>query len=396
MMDINEYIYNLPENRIAKFPLPKRDDAKLLHYKNGVITHDHFYDVDKYIDTNSTLVFNNTRVIPARLYFKKETGAIIEIFLLEPITPSALVIEAMQAYKKVTWFCTIGNVKKWSTQNTLALQVNNTEVKATLLNKEKGIVEFEWTTQHSFAEIISLIGNTPLPPYLKREATPEDRERYQTIYSQNHGAVAAPTAGLHFTDNVFTKLKAMQIRKEFVTLHVSAGTFMPVKTNNALAHTMHSEQIIVETSVIKNLIENKNKIVVVGTTSMRTLESLYWMGIRCINKKTDYQFVTQHEPYLSNENKKTEPKVALQALYEQLIKEEKELLIGETAIYIHPGYDFRLCDGLITNFHQPGSTLMLLVAAFVGDDWKKIYAEALANDYRFLSFGDSSLLWRKD
>jgi S-adenosylmethionine:tRNA ribosyltransferase-isomerase len=396
MIDINEYIYDLPEIRIAKFPLPKRDDDRLLQYKNGVITHDRFYNVDKHIDTNSTLVFNNTRVIPARLYFKKETGAIIEIFLLEPIAPSALVVEAMQAYGKATWVCTIGNVKKWGVQNSLLLQVSNVEVKATLLNKEKGIVEFEWTTQHSFAEIISLIGNTPLPPYLKREATPEDRERYQTIYSQHHGAVAAPTAGLHFTENVFNNLQAKQIRKEFVTLHVSAGTFMPVKTNNALEHTMHSEQIIVEASVIKNLIETKNKIIVVGTTSMRTIESLYWMGLRCINKKTDYQFVTQHEPYLSNEQQKTDPKVALQALYDQLIEEEKELLIGETSIYIHPGYEFTLCDGLITNFHQPGSTLMLLIAAFVGEDWKKIYAEALANNYRFLSFGDSSLLWRKN
>lgn len=395
MIDINEYIYDLPEERIAKFPLPKRDDAQLLQYKNGIITHDRFFNLSTFIEPESTLVFNNTRVIPARLFFKKETGASIEIFLLLPLSPSELVVEAMQASGKATWVCAVGNLKKWNAESSLRIRVDDIEVKATLRNKEKGFVEFEWPPHLSFAEVISMVGNTPLPPYLKREATPEDRERYQTIYSQNHGAVAAPTAGLHFTDAVFNRLEENRIRREFVTLHVSAGTFMPVKTTDALEHIMHSEQIVVETGVIKKLIESKSKIVVVGTTSMRTLESLFWMGMRVLNKIENYQLVTQHEPYLYDQHESLNPKDALKALYTKLLEEEKELLIGETSIYIHPGYDFKVCDGLITNFHQPGSTLMLLVAAFIGEDWKRVYKEALANEYRFLSFGDSSLLWRK-
>jgi S-adenosylmethionine:tRNA ribosyltransferase-isomerase len=394
MIAIDDFKYNLPEHRIAKYPLAKRDNAQLLIYKEGNIKQDHFFNLSDYIDAHSTLVFNNTKVIPARLFFTKDTGALLEIFLLHPISPSELVLEAMQAAGSSVWACTIGNVKRWTANATLTLSFEGVTLQATLVNKEKGHVLFQWPTHLSFAKVISLTGNTPLPPYLNREATQEDKERYQTIYSQHDGAVAAPTAGLHFTDHVFEKLKTKSINSEFVTLHVSAGTFMPVKTANALEHTMHSEQIIVAADVIKSLIETQNQVIVVGTTSMRTLESLYWMGVRCIHSKTDYQQVTQHEPYLPEQHKKIKPKEALEALYNQLLKDDKELLIGETSIYIHPGYDFKVCDGLITNFHQPGSTLMLLVAAFVGNDWKKIYQHALDNNFRFLSFGDSSLLWK--
>jgi len=346
MIAIDDFKYNLPEHRIAKYPLAKRDNAQLLIYKEGNIKQDHFFNLSDYIDAHSTLVFNNTKVIPARLFFTKDTGALLEIFLLHPISPSELVLEAMQAAGSSVWACTIGNVKRWTANATLTLSFEGVTLQATLVNKEKGHV------------------------------------------------VAATTAGLHFTDHVFEKLKTKSINSEFVTLHVSAGTFMPVKTANALEHTMHSEQIIVATDVIKSLIETQNQVIVVGTTSMRTLESLYWMGVRCIHSKTDYQQVTQHEPYLPEQHKKIKPKEALEALYNQLLKDDKELLIGETSIYIHPGYDFKVCDGLITNFHQPGSTLMLLVAAFVGNDWKKIYQHALDNNFRFLSFGDSSLLWK--
>jgi len=396
MIAIEEYKYDLPDNRIAKFPLAKRDDAQLLVYQEGKIIHDRFFNLPDHIKSDSTLIFNNTKVIPARLYFTKETGATIEIFLLQPIKPSDLVIEAMQATGAAVWACTIGNVKRWTANTTLTISFQDIMLHATLLDKEKGYVMFRWPAHLSFAEVISLTGHTPLPPYLNREATQEDKERYQTIYSQHDGAVAAPTAGLHFTDEVFTKLEAKDVTKQFVTLHVSAGTFMPVKTSNALEHTMHSEQIIVSAEVIKSLIDTNQQIIVVGTTSMRTLESLYWMGLRCLDGKVDYQQVSQHEPYQSTRHKEIKPKEALQALYNQLKKDDKELLIGETSIYIHPGYDFKLCDGLITNFHQPGSTLMLLVAAFVGDDWRKIYNAALDNNYRFLSFGDSSLLWKKN
>ncbi len=393
-LNINDYKYNLPQDKIALYPLEERDQSKLLVYKNGHITHSSFNNLSQFLPENSILFFNNTKVIPARLIFHKDTGASIELFLLNPILPSPLVSLAMESKGCSQWRVTIGNAKRWNDGKPLVMHVKGAELTASLIDKEKGIVKFSWSPESlTFSEIISKAGATPLPPYLKREVEASDRERYQTIYSKNDGAVAAPTAGLHFTNNVFASLKSKNIETDFLTLHVSAGTFQPVKVENALNHTMHAEQIVISKSTIENLLEGNRKIIAVGTTSLRTLESLYWYGVM-LQANSDAEFIiNQDRPYLKDQIE-MEFSQAIEKVYAKMERDQVNELIGETSIYIIPGYTFKSCEALITNFHQPGSTLMLLVAAFVGTDWKEIYELALQENYRFLSFGDSSLLFR--
>jgi S-adenosylmethionine:tRNA ribosyltransferase-isomerase len=382
-IDINEYLYDLPADRIAFHPLEKRDHSKLLVYRRGEILHRNFFQIADFLDINSLLVMNNTRVIPARLRFKKQTGAAIEIFLLNPIEPSQLVQQAMTARGSATWQCTIGNVRRWTNGTVL----EHDQLHAELIDREKSIVKFNWPTDLTFAEVIARLGETPLPPYLKRDADENDRKRYQTVYAQHEGAVAAPTAGLHFTDELLGQLKQKDILPAWVTLHVGAGTFMPVKAHNAIEHPMHEEQVVVNRTLIEQLLTGR-KIVAVGTTSLRVLESIYWFGCKLERDKNAEFNVTQTDAYGKVEA--IETRKSLGNVIERL--SNKASIGGRTSIYIYPGYNFHLCDALITNFHQPGSTLMLLVAAFIGKDWKRVYDEALSKDYRFLSYGDSSLL----
>lgn len=388
-ISISDYTYTLPPERIAVYPLANRDQSKLLFYDRGAIDHHIFSSLPGLLPADSLLFFNDTKVIPARLHFQKDTGAVIEIFLLHPVLPSSLVMEAMQAHHRCTWQCTLGNLKRWKDEP-LFKTFHGITLKATLHDREAGLVEFEWATDHSFAEVVNLAGETPLPPYLHRKAEQADRERYQTIYSHHEGAVAAPTAGLHFTPAIFEQLKAKGITHDFVTLHVSAGTFQPVKVENAVEHVMHNEQVVVTRGNLDHLLSGRY-IVPVGTTSMRTLESLYWYGVKLLKDPKAVFTISQHEAYAATDRRPSRDE-ALRAVIDYMDRNQLDLLTGETSIYIMPGYTFRICEALITNFHQPGSTLILLVAAFIGEDWRKVYKESLANGYRFLSYGDSSLL----
>jgi S-adenosylmethionine:tRNA ribosyltransferase-isomerase len=384
---MRDYSYDLPDNRIAEFPLTPRDSAKLLIWRAGVTTHARFAQLADFLDSSSILFFNDTRVIPARIHFKKDTGAQIEVLLMAPVTPP-LTQPIMSSKGNCQWRCLIGNLKRWSERVTLTLQVKAVTLHAVLVDRDKGIVQFEWTPEITFAEVLEKIGDTPLPPYIHRSTTDEDRGRYQTVYARHKGAVAAPTAGLHFTDDVIRSLTEKNIQTDFLTLHVSAGTFLPVKTEDALAHRMHEEQIVVTRTNILNLLSGK-KVVAVGTTSMRTLESLYWFGcLLAADPEAPFE-IPQDIPYL--------PHIIKLSVYDSLQNvlqrmSQRETIQGRTSIFIRPGYTFQVCDSLITNFHQPGSTLLLLVAAFAGPGWKSIYEEALKKGYRFLSYGDSSLI----
>lgn len=389
-MHISDYTYQLPPDKIAIYPLPQRDASKLLVCRNDSITHTEFGSLGDHLPDNAFLFFNDTRVIPARLHFRKETGAVIEIFLLNPIAPSPLIAETMASMGKCSWQCTIGNFKKWPDDVSLEKKSDGLTIVASLQDRAKSIVRFSWESGESFAEIIRRMGETPLPPYIKREAEKEDVERYQTVYSHYDGAVAAPTAGLHFTPAVFKKLGQKKIAHDFLTLHVSAGTFQPIKTQDAEKHIMHEEQIIFRRRNLENLLAPNRLITAVGTTSMRTLESVYWFGARLITDPHAEFNITQDDPYVFASPPSLQE--ALQAVGHYMDRHRVDEIIGETSIYIRPGYTFRICDALITNFHQPGSTLILLVAAFIGEKWREIYDEALKNDYRFLSYGDSSLL----
>lgn len=411
----SDYHYILPDEKIARFPLEKRDEAKLLVYKNQYIYHSQFKNITQELveelGKSITLFFNNTRVIPARLHFYKESGGIIEIFLLSPILPSSVSF-AMLSQETCVWKCLVGGLKKWKdgTVLTRQLTVNEEviEISVELINREAQTVKFSWQINEmrntvannlTFAEVITLFGNTPLPPYLNRKAQETDKQQYQTVYAKNEGAVAAPTAGLHFTDEVLQTLTAQGITTDFVTLHVGGGTFQPIKTENAVAHQMHAEQIIVSQTNIQNLLKSE-KICAVGTTSMRTLESLYWLALEVFydNETVKQQlingsfFITQFQPY-QYDLQLPDKQVVMKSLLQFMQSQNIENISGETQIMILPSYQFRCCDALITNFHQPETTLMLLVAAFVGENWKAIYQAALDNNYRFLSYGDSSLLF---
>ncbi len=397
---LSDFNYELPPERIAKFPLDQRDQSKLLCYERGEIQHHTFRQLPDLLPNGSLMVFNNTKVIPARLYFRRRTGAVIEIFLLTPVNPSPLIQVCMQAQGEVTWESMIGNLKKWKEQEVLSTELNHNGHKlilnATLVNREKKWIKLSWTPKSfTFASIVEIAGEVPLPPYLNRKAEPEDKPRYQTVYSTNEGAVAAPTAGLHFTNSVLDKLSSKNIRLTYLTLHVSAGTFQPIKSEDPRAHTMHSEQMVFSKSNIEDLLlKDRKKLIAVGTTSMRSLESLYWYGVKLLIDKNEVFEIQQDYPYKHSKRRLPSTQEALGTLLKLMEMENRTVLTGTTSIYIYPGYDFKMVDGLITNFHQPGSTLMLLVAAFVGKDWKNIYRAAMEEQYRFLSYGDSSLLWR--
>jgi S-adenosylmethionine:tRNA ribosyltransferase-isomerase len=391
-LSVNEYTYHLPEDRIAAHPLPDRDQSKLLVYRKGKIVHTHFKDITGFLPNNTALYFNDTRVIPARLHFTRDTGSQIELFLLNPVQPSRFLADAMKAAGTCTWQCMIGNLKRWKPGMILMKNHGEFSITVRLLDREAGLVEFSWQPENqSFAEILNSTGITPLPPYIKREAGLSDRERYQTVYSAKAGAVAAPTAGLHFTERVLQQLAAKGIETNFLTLHVSAGTFQPIKTENALAHTMHEEQMVITRKNLEHLMQPGKFTVAVGTTSMRTLESLYWFGVKLQQDSNATFDIKQHDPYQTY-TRIPDKTQALHLVKDYMDRNELNELTGHTSIYIHPGYAFRVCEALVTNFHLPGSTLMLLVAAFIGHDWKTVYDAALQHQYRFLSYGDSSIL----
>ena len=397
VLSISDYNYPLPEDRIAKYPLPERDHSKLLIYKDEEVREDRFFRVGDYIPAHSLLVYNNTRVIQARLVFHKPSGARIEIFCLEPLVPHDYQL-SLSSTVGCTWKCMIGNAKKFrDTSIDLPVQVAGNTV---LLRATKGdqtgntfAVTFLWNGDMSFAEILDAAGELPIPPYLNRPTEESDKTTYQTVYSRIKGSVAAPTAGLHFTDAVRADLRQRGIKTTELTLHVGAGTFQPVKTEDANLHTMHTEIIAVSRQAIADILANLGHVVAVGTTSMRTLESLYFLG--CMLHEGDTSMhVPQFMPY---EQEWTLPtKDALLTLINYLDDTRQDTLHAETQIMIKPGYRFRVVQQLITNFHQPKSTLLLLVSAFVGADWKKIYSYALSHDFRFLSYGDSSILFRNN
>ncbi len=395
-ISLQDYIYDLPAERIAQYPLAERDSAKLLVYRAGKIAHQQFYDIADVLPPDTLLVLNDTKVVPARLYFQRVTGALIEVLLLHPDTP-AEVAESMRTTSSCTWQCMIGNKKKWKENEVLTkileMPEGNITLTATWKNIHTQTVTFAWDSPRlSWAELLSHIGNLPLPPYIAREATEEDAQRYQTTYAKQEGAVAAPTAGLHFTPRVFETLKQKNILPEYITLHVSAGTFQPVKVENVVEHPMHAEQLVFTYQNIQHLLQHAGKVVAVGTTSMRALESLYWYGAKILVGQTDF-YIPKLLPYQLQEPPTLE--ASLEAILAHMGRQGADKIWGETEILIYPSYVFKVCKGLITNFHLPSTTLMLLIASFIGEDWRKVYAEALAQDYRFLSYGDSSLLLPK-
>ena len=397
---IDEYNYPLPDERIAKYPLAKRDASKLLVYNNQKITESVFSSVSDFLPCNTLLVYNNTRVIQARLLFKKDTGASIEVFCLEPLQPADYA-QSLGSTTECVWKCMIGNLKKWK-EGKLSKQIELAGEKCTFTAERHQTegnthsVKFSWDNAAiHFADILENAGELPIPPYLHRKTEESDLTTYQTVYSKIKGSVAAPTAGLHFTEDVFDSLKPKQITIEEVTLHVGAGTFQPVKTRDIAEHHMHTEVISVQRSTIENLLKQLGNIIAVGTTSVRTLESLYYIGSSPLNPpKGDLHVlhVDQWAPYQTKDKLTT--REALQNIIDYLETNNLTTLHAETQIMIKPGYKFRVVDGMITNFHQPKSTLLLLVSAFVGGNWKQIYDYALENDFRFLSYGDSSLLMK--
>ncbi len=397
-ISILDYTYDLPAERIALHPLAERDASKLLVYKNGNIREDIYKNIAEHLPAESLLIFNNTRVIKARIRFQKSSGGVIEIFLLEPF--QADYTSTLSAIKKTTWKCMIGGVSKWK-EGELNWEsgVKSLELKATLLEKldDAYVVQFSWTPDDlSFAEVLEQAGDIPLPPYIKRKTETADTERYQTIYAKDEGSVAAPTAGLHFTPAIFSKLTAKNIQTDFVTLHVGAGTFKPVKAATMQDHEMHAEWIDVSAAMIKNLVEQIDKTVVaVGTTSLRTLESLYWMGVKAnLNPAIEQLQINQWEVYEEPlTNSSLSAKEALSSLLNWMKVNNRDRLFTQSQILIAPGYHFKIAKAIITNFHQPQSTLLLLVSAAIGGDWKKNYAYAMQNNFRFLSYGDGSLLF---
>ncbi|MEP6926337.1 MAG: S-adenosylmethionine:tRNA ribosyltransferase-isomerase [Ginsengibacter sp.] len=403
-LSINDFDYFLPPEKIAMFPLEERDQSKLLIYKNGIISEDIYLNLSNHLPPKTFLVFNDTKVIKARILFTKSSGAVIEIFCLEPHEDVNDYAVVLRKKNSVRWKCMIGGAGKWKQKylgKNLLIDGNSVTLKAELVKKlsDAYIVELSWNPGDcSFAEIIENAGETPLPPYIKRKAEVIDAERYQTIYSMFEGSVAAPTAGLHFTEKIFSSLEQKNIDKGFVTLHVGAGTFKPVKSETMEGHLMHAEWINVSTQFIEQLLKNiTNQIICIGTTSVRTIESLYWMGVKAMLQPDitiDWLAIKQWEVYEEDLLKKTcTPKKALTALLEFLQKKKTKRLLIRTQIIIAPGYQFKLTNGLITNFHQPKSTLLLLVAAMAGKDWKKIYEYALNNNFRFLSYGDGCLIF---
>ena len=396
---IEDYNYSLPDDRIAKYPLEQRDFSKLLIYDDEGPRTGNFRDISSYLPEGALMVFNDTKVVPARLHFRRQSGAHIEIFCLEPVSPEEYV-SMFAVTERCRWKCIVGNVKRWK-GDVLSLynplddeRICAMDLRAELVERlgEASIVELSWQGGLPFSQVLDICGSVPIPPYLNRETEAVDLERYQTLYARYRGSVAAPTAGLHFTDTVLDRIREKGISTETVCLHVGAGTFLPVKSSLVSEHSMHREPFVVSLELIERLLSGPVKVIAVGTTSVRTLESLYYVGVKCLENgfPTD---VEQWEPYQRDYGYSVEE--SLKAIVSYLNDNGlTELKIG-TRIIIVPGYRFRIVDILVTNFHQPQSTLLLLISAFVGGDWKSIYDHALTNDFRFLSYGDSSLLFRR-
>ena len=395
---IKDFDYELPDERIAKFPVAQRDHSKLLVYNKGKVGDDMFFNIASYLPKGALMVFNNTRVIQARIHFRKETGALIEVFLLEPAIPADYE-QMFQAKGTCSWLCMVGNLKKWK-EGTLrrTFQVKGHDITLTATRRgEQGtshLVDFTWDCESfTFADILEGVGELPIPPYLNRETQDSDKVTYQTVYSKIKGSVAAPTAGLHFTDEVLHSIDARGIEREELTLHVGAGTFKPVKSDEIAGHAMHTEYICVSRNTLERLIAHDACAIAVGTTSVRTLESLYYIGARLADNpdaSEEQLHIDQWEPYDTHPS--LTPVEALRNVLDYLDRNGLSALHGSTQIIIAPGYEYKIVKMLVTNFHQPQSTLLLLVSAFVHGDWRKIYDYALAHDFRFLSYGDSSLL----
>lgn len=399
---IRDFAYELPEDRIAQYPLSERDASKLFVFKDGAISQQIFRDLPRLLQANDCLIFNDTRVIHARMYFEKPTGAQIEILCLEPTDPSE-VSASFARHHTCQWKVMVGNAKRWKVGEILTKTIpsdsGSYRLSVELCAKVTGayIVQFSWDGDNTFAEVLEGSGVLPLPPYLNRDTEAEDEERYQTVYAQADGSVAAPTAGLHFTQTVFDALREKSIKPIFVTLHVGAGTFKMVKAPTMEGHDMHMERIHVSANAIEQMRRavDKNRLIAVGTTSLRTMESIYWFGVKLLaGQDMNAFFVGQWEPY-DLSVKSVAVSESLEAVLDWMRKRGEGYLDGHTQLLIAPGYQIRLADALITNFHQPQSTLLLLVSAFIGDDWRRVYNYALQNDFRFLSFGDSSILFKK-
>lgn len=405
-IQISDYNYALPDERIAKYPLPQRDHSKLLVYRKGEVAEDSFFNLPSYLPQGALMVFNNTRVIQARMHFRKTNasgeplGALIEIFLLEPAQPSDYE-QMFQTRDYCSWLCLVGNLKKWkegTLTRTIIVNQHETTVSATRLGEQgtSQLIQFHWDTPDvSFADVIDAMGELPIPPYLNRNTEESDKTTYQTVYSKIKGSVAAPTAGLHFTPEVLRALDAHGIDREELTLHVGAGTFRPVKCDLIADHEMHTEYIAVHRQTLEKLLAHDCWAIAVGTTSVRTLESLYYMGVKVFYNpdiSEEQLHVSQWEPYEEGSGQRVDVKASLQALLDWMDCRQLRVLHSSTQIIIAPGYDYKIVRMLVTNFHQPQSTLLLLVSAFVHGDWHKIYDYALAHDFRFLSYGDSSLL----
>lgn len=396
---IEEFDYNLPDERIAKYPLEKRDASKLLMYREGKVSEYQFSTLPQLLPEDSIMVFNDTKVVPARLHFQRESGAHIEIFCLEPVSPEEYV-SMFAVTDSCRWKCIVGNVKRWK-NDTLSLynpgnarEISEMDLRADLVERcgETSIVEFKWSNGASFSKVLEVCGSVPIPPYLNRETEDVDLERYQTLYARYRGSVAAPTAGLHFTESVLDAIRNRNISTDTVCLHVGAGTFLPVKSSLVSEHTMHREPFVVTLALLERILASEGDVIAVGTTSVRTLESLYYIGVNCIEKGMPCD-VGQWDPYSREYEYSTEESIKAIISY---LKENglDELKLG-TRIIIVPGFRFRIVDVLVTNFHQPQSTLLLLISAFVDGEWKSIYDYALENGFRFLSYGDSSVLFRK-
>ncbi|MBR6287340.1 MAG: S-adenosylmethionine:tRNA ribosyltransferase-isomerase [Bacteroidaceae bacterium] len=399
---ISEYNYPLPDERIAKFPLPVRDESKLLLYRKGEVSEDHFYNLPNYLPKGALMVFNNTKVIQARLHFRKETGALIEVFCLEPIEPNDYVL-SFQTTGRCSWLCLVGNLKKWKEGSLRrSFEVKGRIVTLTATRGEmvgtSHWITFEWDDEElTFADLLEVVGELPIPPYLNRDTQESDKETYQTVYSKIKGSVAAPTAGLHFTPRVLAAIDEAGIDREELTLHVGAGTFKPVKSEQIEGHEMHTEFIFVRRQTIDKLIAHGGWAIAVGTTSVRTLESLYYIGVK-LQRNPDLSeselHVEQWLPYeyAEQEGEKLTTLQALENIRQYLERNGLDALHTSTQIIIAPGYDYHIVRMIVTNFHQPQSTLLLLVSAFLRGDWRKVYDYALSHDFRFLSYGDSSLL----
>ncbi len=390
---ICDFDYPLPEERIARFPLPQRDHSKLLIYRHGAISEDIFTSLPHYLPAGALMTFNNTRVVQARLHFHKATGAAIEIFILEPALPAEYQ-ENFAARSHCEWYCLVGNLKKWKEGTlcrTLTIDGQQVELRATrgVPHGTSHLIRFEWDGEATFSEVLEAAGELPIPPYLNRETQESDKVTYQTVYSKIEGSVAAPTAGLHFTPDVLAAIDQLGIERQEVTLHVGAGTFKPVKSSEIGGHDMHTEHIAVHRRTIEALLRHDCRSIAVGTTSVRTLESLYYMGLLAM-QGCESLHVPQWMPYEQPASVPT--REALEALLAYLDHRDEEVLHSSTQIIIAPGYDFHIVEMMVTNFHQPQSTLLLLVSAFLHGDWRRIYDYALSHDFRFLSYGDSSLL----